>query len=130
MNIGAISDISGIPTKTIRYYEEIGLIPPVMRTENGYRHYGNRELEQLRFVQRSRKLGFSLKDVGNLLALWNDKNRASADVKKFALDHITEIDGRIAELNAIRATLTELTRSCHGDDRPDCPILESLGKTG
>lgn len=130
MNIGTISDISGIPSKTIRYYEEIGLIPPVMRSENGYRHYGNRELEQLRFVQRSRKLGFSLKDVGNLLALWNDKNRASADVKKFALDHITEIDGRIAELNAIRATLTELTQSCHGDDRPDCPILENLGKIG
>jgi len=130
MNIGAISEVSGIPPKTIRYYEEIGLIPPVMRSENGYRQYANRDLEQLRFVQRSRKLGFSLKDVGNLLALWNDKNRASADVKKFALDHITEIDGRIAELNAIRATLTELTQSCHGDDRPDCPILENLGKAG
>ena len=130
MNIGAISEISGIPPKTIRYYEEIGLIPPVTRTENGYRHYQNRDLEQLRFVQRARKLGFSLKDVGNLLALWNDKQRASADVKKFALDHITEIDGRIAELKAIRATLTELTNSCHGDDRPDCPILDGLAKIG
>jgi Cu(I)-responsive transcriptional regulator len=130
MNIGAISEMSGIPTKTIRYYEEIGLIPPVMRTENGYRHYQNRDLEQLRFVQRARKLGFTLKDVGNLLALWNDKNRASADVKKFALNHITEIDSRIAELNSIRATLTELTASCHGDDRADCPILENLAKVG
>ncbi len=130
MNIGAISEISGIPTKTIRYYEEIGLIPTVARTENGYRHYQNRDLQQLRFVQRARKLGFTLKDVGNLLALWNDKNRASADVKKFALNHISEIDGRIAELNSIRATLMELTDSCHGDDRPDCPILDNLGKAG
>lgn len=130
MNIGAISEASGIPPKTIRYYEEIGLIPKVTRSENGYRHYQNRDLEQLRFVQRARKLGFSLKDVGNLLALWNDKHRASADVKKFALDHINEIDGRIAELNSIRATLTELTNSCHGDDRADCPILDSLAKIG
>jgi len=130
MNIGAISEMSGIPSKTIRYYEEIGLIPPVARSENGYRHYGNKDLEQLRFVQRARKLGFSLKDVGNLLALWNDKGRASADVKKFALDHITEIDNRIAELNSIRATLTVLTKSCHGDDRPDCPILENLARVG
>ncbi len=128
MNIGTVSEKSGIPSKTIRYYEEIGLIPPVLRTENGYRHYQNRDLEQLRFVQRARKLGFTLKDVGNLLTLWNDKNRASADVKKFALDHITDIDARIAELNSIRATLTELTDSCHGDHRPDCPILENLAR--
>lgn len=126
MNIGAISQISGIPAKTIRYYEEIGLIPAIARTENGYRHYQPRDLEQLRFVQRARKLGFSLKDVGNLLALWNDKNRASADVKKFALDHIKEIDGRVAELESIRRTLAELTDSCCGDDRADCPILDNL----
>ncbi len=128
MNIGTVAEQTGMPPKTIRYYEEIGLIPPPMRAENGYRHYQNRDVETLRFIQRSRRLGFSVKDVGNLLALWQDKNRASSDVKKFAVQHIREIEERIEELNSIRQTLISLTNSCHGDDRPDCPILDELAK--
>ena len=128
MNIGSVSEQTGVPAKTIRYYEEIGLIPPPVRAQNGYRHYQDRDVETLRFVQRARRLGFSVKDVGNLLALWQDKNRVSSDVKGMALDHIREIEERIEELNSIRQTLIRLTNSCHGDDRPDCPILEELGK--
>ncbi|MBT3238528.1 MAG: Cu(I)-responsive transcriptional regulator [Rhodospirillaceae bacterium] len=126
MNIGSVAEQSGVPAKTIRYYEEIGLIPKALRAENGYRNYSDSDVETLRFVQRARKLGFSVKDVGNLLTLWRDKNRASADVKKFALDHIRDIESRIEELDSIRQTLVSLTNHCHGDERPDCPILEDL----
>ena len=126
MNIGSVAEQSGVPAKTIRYYEEIGLIPKALRAENGYRNYSDSDVETLRFVQRARKLGFSVKDVGNLLTLWRDKNRASADVKKFALDHIRDIESRIEELDSIRQTLLRLTNHCHGDERPDCPILEDL----
>ena len=128
MNIGSVAEHSGVPAKTIRYYEEIGLIPPAVRSDNGYRSYRQKDVEILRFVQRSRKLGFSVKDVGNLLQLWNDTERASADVKALALRHIDEIEGRIAELESIRDTLLHLTECCHGDDRPDCPILDGLAK--
>ncbi len=96
MNIGNAAERSGVPAKTIRYYEEIGLIPPAIRAENGYRHYGRNDVETLRFIQRARHLGFSVKDVGSLLALWRDKKRASADVKTFALNHIKEVERRIA----------------------------------
>ncbi|MHA1599131.1 MAG: Cu(I)-responsive transcriptional regulator [Alphaproteobacteria bacterium] len=126
MNIGTVAEHSGVPAKTIRYYEEIGLIPKAVRAENGYRNYSDNDVETLRFIQRSRRLGFSVKDVGGLLALWRDKNRASADVKKFALERIQDIEGRIEELDSIRQTLVRLTDHCHGDDRPDCPILEDL----
>ena len=126
MNIGSVAEQSGVPAKTIRYYEEIGLIPKALRAENGYRNYSDSDVETLRFVQRARKLGFSVKDVGNLLTLWRDKNRASADVKKFALDHIRDIESRIEELDSIRQTLVSLTNHCHGDERPDCLILEDL----
>ncbi len=128
MNIGTVSEQTGMPAKTIRYYEEIGLIPPPLRAQNGYRHYQDKDVETLRFIQRSRRLGFSVKDVGNLLALWQDKNRASSDVKLFALQHIKEIEGRIDELESIRQTLIRLTDSCHGDNRADCPILDDLAK--
>ena len=128
MNIGTVSEHTGMPAKTIRYYEEIGLIPPPIRAENGYRHYQEREVETLRFIQRARRLGFSVKDVGNLLTLWQDKNRASSEVKSFAMDHIKDIEGRIEELNSIRQTLLRLTDSCHGDHRADCPILDALAK--
>lgn len=128
MNIGTVSAETGMPAKTIRYYEEIGLIPPPLRAENGYRHYQERDVETLRFIQRSRRLGFSVKDVGNLLTLWQDKNRASSDVKRFALEHIEEIEARIEDLNSIRQTLIRLTESCHGDHRADCPILDELAK--
>lgn len=126
MNIGTVAARSGVPAKTIRYYESIGLIPPASRTGANYRAYSKRDLETLRFVQRARSLGFSVKDVGNLLALWRDKRRASAEVKALALNHVAEIERKLAELESMRATLLELTHRCHGDDRPDCPILEEL----
>ena len=126
MNIGAAAETTGVPAKTIRYYESIGLIPPATRAENGYRHYTEFDVETLRFVQHSRRLGFSVKDVGNLLELWGDKDRSSADVKELALQHISEEEQRIKELETIRRTLIDLTDRCHGDDRPECPILDDL----
>ena len=126
MNIGNVARESGVPAKTIRYYESIGLIPEARRFENGYRHYGNTDVEVLRFIQRARRLGFSVNDVADLLALWRDKDRASADVKALAQRHVEEMERRIAELDALRRTLVDLAEHCHGDDRPECPILEDL----
>jgi len=126
LNIGEVAEKSGVPPKTIRYYEDVGLIPPARRTESGYRHYNDRDLETLRFVQRARSLGFSVKDVGALLALWHDSARASAEVKALAADHVREIDRKLAELKSMRRTLVDLMDRCHGDDRPDCPILDDL----
>ena len=129
MNIGALARETGISAKTIRYYESIGLTPEPDRQPNGYRDYGDSDVATLKFVQRARGLGFSLEEVRALLTLWRDQGRASADVKKLALDHIQEIEGRIGELMAMKRTLEHLTERCHGDDRPDCPILEDLAKT-
>lgn len=126
MNIGNAASESGVTAKTIRYYESIGLIPPATRAENGYRNYTEFDVETLRFIQHSRRLGFSVKDVGNLLELWGDKDRSSADVKALALEHISEVEQRIKELETIRRTLIDLTDRCHGDDRPECPILDDL----
>ena len=128
MNIGAAAKQSGVPAKTIRYYESIALIPRAGRTEGGYRDYDTRDVEILRFIHHARRLGFPVKDVGALLALWRNEDRASADVKQLALDHLAEVERRIAELQAIRRTLVHLTERCHGDDRPDCPILENLAE--
>lgn len=126
MNIGDAARQSGIPAKTIRYYEEIGLIGAAGRTASGYRAYGTAEVEILRFIQKARSLGFSVKDVGDLLTLWRDRDRASADVRRIAQGHVAEVERKIAELEAIRRTLMGLISQCHGDDRPDCPILEGL----
>lgn len=126
MNIGQVAKRSGVSAKTIRYYESIGLIPEASRTESGYRTYSDKDVETLRFIHHSRNLGFSVKDVARLLDLWRNQKRASADVKALALAHIDEVDRKIAELKNIRDTLTHLTRRCHGDDRPDCPILKEL----
>lgn len=126
MHIGSVAKKSGIAAKTIRYYESIGLIESAERTESGYRVYGQRDVETLRFIQRARGLGFSVADVGNLLALWRDKQRASAQVKALATRHVEEIDLKIAELRAMRDALDDLVQRCHGDDRPDCPILTNL----
>ncbi len=128
MNIGAAARRSGVPAKTIRYYEEIGLIPKAGRTAGGYRDYDDQDVEMLRFIQRSRALGFPVKEVAELLALWRDRSRSSAQVKELALHRIADIDTKIAELKSIRQTLTDLARRCHGDDRPDCPILEDLAQ--
>lgn len=126
MNIGQAADRSGVSAKTIRYYESIGLIPAAARTEGGYRTYSEKDVATLRFVQHARGLGFSVKDVARLLDLWRNQQRASADVKALALAHVAEVDRKIAELRRIRDTLLHLTRRCHGDERPDCPILEEL----
>ncbi len=126
MNIGEAASESGVNAKTIRYYESIGLIPPAIRAENGYRNFSHFDIETLKFIQHARRLGFSVKDVGGLLELWGDKSRTSADVKALALKHISDVEKRIAELESIRNTLIDLTDRCHGDDRPDCPILEDL----
>lgn len=126
MNIGAAAKRSGVPAKTIRYYEEIGLIPAAGRTASGYRAYTESEVEMLRFIQKARSLGFSVKDVGDLLTLWRDRGRASADVRRIAQGHVAAVEHKIAELEAIRRTLMGLIDRCHGDDRPDCPILDEL----
>lgn len=126
MNIGSAAKRSGVTAKTIRYYESIGLIPAATRADNGYRDYGANDVETLRFIKRARSLGFSVDDVGSLLSLWHDTSRASGDVKAVALKHIEQVEVRIRELESIRDTLKHLTTCCHGDNRPDCPILEGL----
>ena len=126
MNIGAAARQSGVPAKTIRYYESVGLIAPAERTAAGYRVYDRQEVETLRFVQRARSLGFSVEEVGSLLALWRDRTRSSAEVKALARHRVADIDRKMAELAEMRATLSNLMERCHGDDRPDCPILQGL----
>lgn len=126
MNIGKAASLSGVPAKTIRYYEEIGLIPKAARTEGGYRDYTQQDVDILRFIHRARDLGFPVKDVSALLALWRDRSRSSAQVKDLALRHVADIDVKIEELRSIRRTLMDLASRCHGDDRPDCPILDDL----
>jgi MerR family copper efflux transcriptional regulator len=126
MVIGAVARKTGVPAKTIRYYEETGLIPPAERAPNGYRVYGERAIHLLQFVKRARDLGFSVADVGNLLALWADETRESAEVKKLALRHLHTIEQKIEQLATLRSTLQQLIDHCHGDERPDCPILADL----
>ena len=125
MNIGEIATRSGLPAKTIRYYEEIGLIKP-LRDTNGYRTFRQQDLHKLTFLGRARALGFSIEDCRNLLALYEDQNRSSADVKSIARDHLTKIEQKIADLVDMQSTLTHLIGACAGDNRPDCPILNSL----
>ncbi|MBA83757.1 Cu(I)-responsive transcriptional regulator [Thalassobius sp. S69A] len=125
MNIGEVSGRSGLPAKTIRYYEDIGLIRPG-RSANGYRSFSEADLHKLAFLGRSRALGFSIEDCRNLLTLYEDRSRASADVKQIAKGHLARIDDKLAELQEMRATLAGLVHACAGDDRPDCPILADL----
>lgn len=125
MNIGEAAATSGLPPKTIRYYEEIGLVTP-RRAANGYRDYGPDHVRFLGFVARARALGFSVADCRALLALWRDRDRASAEVRRLAQDHLTEIDAKLAALAGMRRTLADLVDRCHGDDRPDCPIIDDL----
>lgn len=123
MNIGEAAAASGVTAKMIRHYESIGLLPSAPRSEGGYRRYDTRAVHTLRFVRRARNLGFSLDEIRGLLALWQDRGRASADVKAITLGHVAELDRRIAELQAMRDTLRHLAAACSGDARPDCPIL-------
>ena len=125
MNISAAASESGLPPKTIRYYEEIGLVVP-RRDDNGYRVFTDTDLHKLTFLARARALGFSIEDCRTLLALWEDRGRASADVRRVAEAHLGRIEAKIADLQAMRATLSTLIHACAGDSRPDCPILSGL----
>lgn len=126
MNIGEASAASGVTAKMIRYYESIGLMPAAGRSQGGYRLYGETDVHMLRFIRRSRDLGFALEDIRLLLGLWRDRERPSAAVKQIALRHIDELAAKIAELQAMKRSLQHLAEACHGDARPDCPILEDL----
>ncbi|MCP5089257.1 MAG: Cu(I)-responsive transcriptional regulator [Rhodobacteraceae bacterium] len=126
LNIGSAARATGLPTKTVRYYADIGLVAPGGRSEKGYRLYDDRELRKLVFVRRARAFGFSVESCRTLLGLYEDQNRTSADVKKVTLNHIEQIDRKLAELKILREELAHLAGNCKGDDRPDCPILSSL----
>ncbi|VVE38930.1 HTH-type transcriptional regulator HmrR [Pandoraea terrigena] len=126
MNIGQAAQASGVTAKMIRYYESIGLMPPSPRSEAGYRRYGEQDLHLLRFIRQSRRLGFGIDQIRQLLALWQDRDRSSAQVKALAQSHVNELNQRIGELVAMRDTLSHLAAHCHGDDRPDCPILDGI----
>jgi MerR family copper efflux transcriptional regulator len=119
---------SGMPAKTIRFYESIGLLPPAARAANGYRKFDHQDVRTLRFIQRARKLGFSVEDIQKLLSLWQDKSRASADVKALAMEHVEEIDRKIKQLESVKQAVMHLARRCHGDQRPECPILSELAE--
>lgn len=126
MNIGEAAKTSGVSAKMIRYYEQVGLIRAPARTGSNYRAYTKRDIDVLRFVHQARRLGFSMKQISALLGLWEDRNRPSREVKRVALSHIDELTQRIQELTEMRNTLQHLADHCHGDARPDCPILDEL----
>ncbi|WP_411851145.1 Cu(I)-responsive transcriptional regulator [Stenotrophomonas sp. LGBM10] len=128
MNIGEAAQFSGVSAKMIRYYEQIGLIPKALRSEAGYRHYSPQDAHSLRFIRRARDLGFSVEQIADLLVLWRDRTRASADVKAMALAHVAGLRARIDELQAMAGTLEHLAEHCHGNDRPDCPIIADLAE--
>lgn len=128
MNISNAAKLCGLPAKTIRYYEEIGLVQPV-RADNGYRCYTDSDVHRLRFVGRARGLGFTVEECRSLLSLYDDDHRASGDVKTMAMDKVAEIDRKVEELQSLRDTLATLADNCHGDERPDCPIINDLAGT-
>jgi len=128
MNIGDVAALSGLPAKTIRYYEDIGLVKP-LRSSNGYRTFRESDAHKLAFLGRARALGFTIEDCRNLMALYEDDHRASAEVKEIAEHHLERIDEKVSELMEMRATLAHLVDACAGDHRPDCPILANLAKT-
>jgi Cu(I)-responsive transcriptional regulator len=128
MNIGEAAAATGLSAKMIRHYESIGLLRPAARSDAGYRRYGEDELRTLRFVKHARELGFGLERIGELVSLWRDPDRASADVKRIALEHVAELDRQIELLRRMRDALSHTAHHCHGDDRPGCPILEGLAR--
>jgi Cu(I)-responsive transcriptional regulator len=128
MNISQAARASGISAKMIRHYETIGLIPKAVRRASGYRDYGMQDIEQLRFIRRARAVGFSTAEIRELLSLWQDRQRPAREVRRLATAHLEELEKRIQELRAIAGTLSHLVDHCHGGDRPDCPILESLAE--
>ncbi|SHM95442.1 Cu(I)-responsive transcriptional regulator [Rhizobacter sp. OV335] len=128
MNIGEAAQRSGVSAKMVRHYESLGLLPSVVRTDAGYRQYGDNEVHTLRFIRRARDLGFGMAEIGELLKLWQNRRRASGDVKRIALAHMADLDRRITEMEAMKRTLSRLASCCHGDQRPDCPILDELAE--
>lgn len=126
MNIGEAAAASGVTAKMIRYYESIDLVPPAGRTGAGYRLYSENDVYTLRFIRRARDLGFSIRQIIELLELWRDRHRASADVKRIALEHVDDLERKMQGLREMVETLRRLAKSCHGDERPDCPIIEEL----
>ena len=126
MNIGQAARASGITAKMIRHYESVGLLPPAMRSDTGYRQYGEREVHVLRVIRRARDLGFSIKDISGLPSLWHDRQRPSRQVKALAQAHMQQLQRKIDELQSMRQTLEKLVQCCQGDERPDCPILQDL----
>lgn len=130
MNIGEASKATGVSVKMLRYYEDIGLVRPALRSQSGYRVYSDKNIAMLRFVRRARDLGFQVKQIAALLDLWQNSRRTSAKVKTLALGHVKELERRRWELDEMIATLLHLASHCHGDDRPDCPILTGLGAEG
>ena len=129
LNIGSVAEAAGLPAKTIRYYESIGLIQPAGRRANGYRSYSETDMRTLAFIKRARSLGFSVEEVRELLDLWRDRSRRSAKVKSLATRHIDALDRKISELQSMREALAHLVKRCHGDSRPDCPILGDLDRS-
>jgi Cu(I)-responsive transcriptional regulator len=130
MNIGQASEASGVSAKMIRYYESIGLIPKPVRTEAGYRVYSDNDVHTLGFIRRARDLGFSVEQITELVALWRDRDRASTDVKRIALEHVDVLERKVRELQEMAVTLKHLAKNCHGDRRPECPIIEGLQGNG
>jgi len=126
MNIGEAAQRSGVSAKMVRHYESLGLLPAVARTDAGYRQYTDRDVHTLRFIRRARDLGFSMAEIAQLLKLWQNQRRSSANVKKIASLHLAALDAKMAEMAAMRRTLQHLVHCCSGDDRPDCPILDEL----
>jgi Cu(I)-responsive transcriptional regulator len=128
-NIGEAAARSGVSAKMVRHYESLGLLPKVARTESGYRQYGDREIHTLRFIRRARDLGFSMAEIAELLKLWQNRRRASADVKRIALAHAADLERRMAEMEQMKRSLQHLAHCCRGDDRPECPILDELASS-
>ena len=128
MNIGQAANASGVSAKMIRYYEEVGLITPPARNQNGYRAYEKSNIHELKFIRRARDLGFTVEQISGLMHLWRDRSRASADVKRIALEHVAALEAKQREIEEMANSLKHLAATCHGDGRPDCPIIESLAE--
>ncbi len=130
MNIGEAANLSGVSAKMIRYYEEVALIRPPARNQNGYRSYAESNIHELKFIRRARDLGFTVEQISGLMHLWRDRSRASADVKRLALEHVAALEAKQREIQEMANALKHLVANCHGDGRPDCPIIENLADGG